>query len=361
MIYLIKIFFLINILTFSLNAKENNKIIFKINNKIFTNIDFERRINYIQIINKIKSDDLSNINKNEILDDYISSLIFFEFNLKNNVIKEKLDLKVQGFYSKNIFDSNVIDKYSDLQILNIKKNIEIDLVRKLIVENFLNSKKNLLNKKSSNLDIIYNYNLNYISVDKRKIDNLLIKKIKNRKDFLNFKNNLEDKNISFFYKDQNIDDNSIISNNIKNQIIKNEKISILIESEYITIMSLEKNLESYDGIFVKLVNFKTKKKLIGKDLNCNYLKSENDKIAFKEYEYSKLNDQIKNNLKSVNDYILINNENIFNYIFLCELRYDEKLLNSLNFNKKINTLVKNIQIKFIKKYKTEYKFENFYE
>ena len=81
-----------------------------------------------------------------------------------------------------------------------------------------------------------------------------------------------------------------------------------------------------------------------------------DKTIFKEYEYSKLNKNIKSNLKSINDYILFNDNDVYNYIILCDLTYDENLLKDINFNKNISSLVNGIQKKFINKYKNEYKF-----
>ena len=47
--YLIKIFIITIFISLKLSANENeNKILFKINNKVVTNVDFERRINYLQ-------------------------------------------------------------------------------------------------------------------------------------------------------------------------------------------------------------------------------------------------------------------------------------------------------------------------
>ena len=63
MINLIRIFILILLLTSQSKANEpkSNKIIFKINNKIFTNIDIERRKNYIGYLNNIDITNISDI------------------------------------------------------------------------------------------------------------------------------------------------------------------------------------------------------------------------------------------------------------------------------------------------------------
>ena len=131
-----------------------------------------------------------------------------------------------------------------------------------------------------------------------------------------------------------------------------------IKNGYINLISIIKNLESYEGIFVELINFTTDTPLKKKDIQCNKIRDIIDinKTVFKEYEYSKLNNNIKNNLKSINDLIQIKDNDEYNYIVLCDLTYDENLLKDINFNKNLNSLVNKIQNQFLKKYKNEYKF-----
>ena len=145
---------------------------------------------------------------------------------------------------------------------------------------------------------------------------------------------------------------------LENIINQNLEISSYLENGYINLISINKNLESYDGIYVKLINFKSKTPFEKKDLQCNRLNEiiNINKTVFKEYEYSKLNNQIKSNLKSINDYILFNDNDEYNYIVLCDLTYNEDLLKNINFNKNVNSLVNKIQNKFLIKYKNEYKF-----
>ena len=99
-----------------------------------------------------------------------------------------------------------------------------------------------------------------------------------------------------------------------------------------------------------LVNIETNKNLKKDQENCNYIKSlENIKLS-KEYEFNKLNDQIKNNLVSINDFIIFKNNNLINYIFLCEIRVNDEFLKEININKKINFIAKKIELDFINKY-----------
>ena len=92
MIYLIKLIFLI-IISFKLVANENktNEILFKINNKVFNNVDLEKRMEYVALINNLNSSAFNKEEKKEILDDYISSLIFYEYYIKNKIAYKDLN------------------------------------------------------------------------------------------------------------------------------------------------------------------------------------------------------------------------------------------------------------------------------
>ena len=355
--YLIKIFIITIFISLKLSANENeNKILFKINNKVVTNVDFERRINYLQTINNLDYSNLDKIEKNIILQDFISSLIFYEYNLKNKIIKQNLKNEINNIYNQKVnFELETIKEN------NLKDNLKIDLIRKKIFENLINNRKNDLNEKTNILDLLYNYNLNYVIFKNNPLLTFKIESIKNRNDFLKFISYLKENKNDYIFKNEDINDINKISNNLKENLKNNNKIFQNVNANYITLYSLEKNLESYEGVYVKLINYSSNIALQKNQLNCNFINKFDKKIEFKEYEYSKLNKQIKDNLKSINDYIIINDNENFRYIFLCDLRFNEELLNTINFNKKINTLVEKIQLKFINKYKKEYNFIKFYE
>lgn len=361
MIYLIKIFFIIFFLSNNLIGKEikNNQAIFKIKDKIFTNIDFENRIKYIEIINTTKIENIENFQKEKLMNDYISSLIFYEYGSRNNKLNTKINVDAEKIFETNILNNKINNNLSKKDISEIYNNIKIDLVRKEILEKLLNDKKNELLKKVNNLDLLYNYNLMYLIIDKSIIKNSEIKKINNRDNLLILKNELVKNKINFFFKEENINDMSSLPSNIQNLLRNNIKISYYEDSKYFKIYSLEKNLESYEGVYVKLLSFKTENEISKNNLNCDYLETFESKNYFKEYEYSKLNDKIKKSLKSINDYIIIKNNKSYDYIFLCDLRYDENLLKSLDFNKRVKKLAVNLEIKFVKKYKKEFNFISF--
>ena len=356
MIYLIK-FILLLLISYNSFANENktSEILFKINNKVFTNIDLEERKEYVALISNLKISEFSKSENIEILDDYISSLIFYEYFLQNKIFFKNLNNEIDLVYKKNFQNGMVLDQF---KIKKFKFSTKIDLIRNKIIQEKLNSQKNSLLQEINKIDLLYNYNLKYLIIKENLINKKLINNINDRDQFNNLKKTLAEGNINFFYKEEDINDNSIISNKIKNIINKDIKIFSNNENGYVNLISIEKNLESYEGIFVKLINFKSKKPIEKNDLKCDKLNKiiDNNKTIFKEYEYSKLNDKIKNNLKSLNDFIQFKDNGEYNYIILCELTYDEDLLKNINFNKNVNSLVSKIQKQFLKKYKNEYKF-----
>jgi hypothetical protein len=356
MLYLIKFIIFILICNNSIaNENKTNEILFKINNKAFTNIDFEKRKEYVALISNLKTSEFNESENEEVLNDYISSLIFYEYSIKNKIIFKKIEDEIDLIYKKKLLD---IEELDQIKINNFKFNTNIDLVRNKIIEEKLNSKKNSLLQEVNKIDLLYNYNLQYIIIKENLIDKDLIKNINDRKKFNNVKSYLISNKINFFYKEEDINNNNIISNKIKNIIDQNIQIYVSSENGYINLISIKKNLESYEGIFVKLMNFKSTTLFEKKDLQCDKLDEKTDinKTIFKEYEYTKLNNNIKTNLKSIGDYIFFNENNEYSYIVLCDLTYDENLLKNINFNKNVNSLVGKIQKKFLKKYKNEYKF-----
>jgi len=356
MIYFIKfIFFLL--FSHGTIAADNqiSEILFKINNKVYTNTDLEKRKEYVALINDYLKAEFSESENKEILDDYISSLIFYEYYIENKIFFQNLNDEIDLLYKKKINDSSKLNK---TEIKIFKFNIKIDLIRNKIIEEKLNFKKNNLLQEANTLDLLYNYNLQYLILKENLIEEKLIANISDRKDFNDLKIFLKENKINFFFKEEDINNNTLISKKIKDIIKKNLEIYSYKEKGYISLLSINKSLESYEGIFVKLINFTTIKSLEEEDLKCNKLDEiiEINKTVFKEYEYTKLNDNIKKNLKSINDFIIFKDNNSYNYIILCDLKYDEKLLKNINFNKNVNSLVKKIQKSFLKKYKNEYKY-----
>ena len=76
-----------------------NIIIFKINNKAFTSLDYNLRVQYLDFVGNNES-----LNKEIILNDFISANLFFEYYLRTN-------------NNKN-FDEKVIEIYNNIKKIN---------------------------------------------------------------------------------------------------------------------------------------------------------------------------------------------------------------------------------------------------
>ena len=65
----------------------------------------------------------------------------------------------------------MIKKYfSDLDEEDILKNIKLDFIRKIIIEEIINTKKNSILYQENNLDLLYDYNINYLNINLNEID-----------------------------------------------------------------------------------------------------------------------------------------------------------------------------------------------
>ena len=335
----------------STSSANDNKIIFKISDKSFTTFDYEKRKEYVLFVG-----DNENLTKEEILNDFISAIIFHEFYLYS---KNKLDLdeKVKDVFDdilkkKNIdLNQNILDKE------NIFLNLKYDLIRKFILEDFLNSNKNEILNSDEDIDLIYNFKLKYINVY---LDEL--SKYENELQLTNFSNIeeiesfLKNKKIKFFLNENEINNVNKINKTLIKNINNNNNLFIKRNENMVSFISLKKNFETYDGLIANIFTVKSKNKLISKDLECQDLNDNSSKLNVnkKEYEFAKLNKELKNNLININDFIEYKNSDFFNYVILCGMKFNMEVLKDLNLNKKISLKVDEIEKNFIKNYSKKF-------
>ena len=110
-----------------------NKILFKINDLAYTFVDYQKRLKYLEFIGSNK-----NLNDNIIIEDLISVLLFYEY-YKNAEIKKNYTKETNDIYLKiekiNIKNNKLLN--NEINKEDILFNIEIDLIRKNIIEDFL--------------------------------------------------------------------------------------------------------------------------------------------------------------------------------------------------------------------------------
>ena len=328
-----------------------NKIIFKINNKAFTTLDYQKRRQYLEFVGNN-----SGLSKDFIISDFISANLFFEYYINSNL---KLNLEeVQIF--ENIKVANKQNKREfnfELNKNEILLNIKIDLVRKVILENAINSNSKDLNVEVEDIDLLYKFKVNYINFDALDAKNI-VNEINNLKniDLKQIKLFLNNKKITFFEKKQEINNIEKIDKRIKDNILSKNNFFIFENNNKVSIVFVEKRFETFDGINANIYSVRSKLNLSDTDLKCNNLKKLSNKadIENKEYKFLDLNDEIKTKLISINDYIKFKNNEENIYVILCNITFDKKILNNLNLNKLINLNVDEIEKNFIKKYSKIY-------
>ena len=355
MTYLINLSLTLLIFFSNLSFANDNKIIFEINNNIYSTLDFKYRVNYLEEINRIKYS--PNLEK-DLKNDFFNSVLFFEYVINNKNLNPILKTE-----SKKIFEKikNQFELMDNLKEEVILKNINYDYARKIVLEDLLNNYRDYIFSDPNDIDFIYNYRINYITFP---IDNLVFKessekinKIQNISELTNY---LNEKNIKYYLEQKEIKDLKKISNKIQRLINSDNKIYIEKNNNFNKIMIIEKNLEFTEGVFYRLINFETNEKLSSDNQNCNYVKSSTEIKSSKEYELNKLNENIKNNLKSINDFVIFESGSKLNYIFLCEIRVNEDFLKEVNINKKISITAKNIELDFINRYSKLYNAKKYY-
>ena len=137
-----------------------NKIIFKIKEKAYTSLDYENRIKYLDFVGNN-----NNLNEDIIMNDYISSILFYEYYKDTgNEVDSK---RIKEIYN-NIRDVNINNnKKYDYKIneKNILQNIKLDYIRKTVLENILNSNLDNLDLSKLEIDLLYDIKIKYINFE----------------------------------------------------------------------------------------------------------------------------------------------------------------------------------------------------
>lgn len=329
-----------------------NRIIFKINEKAYTFIDLKKRIEYLDFVGGN-----DNLSKKIVTDDFISSNLFYEYYSRSN--NNNLDAKINEIF-ENILKTNIKNnkKYNyKIDDDNLKFNIYKDYTRKIILENILNKSKNNLNTSKEEVDLLYNIKINYINFQDKNIKDILSQIVNlNNIDSDKIKSFLKENDIIFFSKQKEIVNIENVDERIKQNILSNNNFFILENRNTASIFFIEKKFETFEGINANIFSVTSKDELTNEYLRCKNLINEkkNSNIVNKEYKFIDLNNDLKNKLININDYVkyFSNNKNI--YIVLCNIKFDKEILENINLNKQLNLNVNLIEKKFINKYSKIY-------
>ena len=350
--FLNKLILIFIIIIYSNNlVSSENIIIFKINDKAFTSLDYDIRVQYLDFVGNNE-----NLNQEIILNDFISANLFFEYYLRTNSSEDFNEKVIEIFNNiKKINKENKKEKNYNITEDEILYNLKLDFIRKSIIENLLNSKLEELNKSTNDIDLLYNFNLKYINFESE-LNEEIINRIErlNKINIESIKSILNESNINYFIKEQEINNIYKIDSRIRDKILSNQRYLFIKKDKQISILLIGKSFETFDSLIANIYSIKSKKNIDKNDLLCDKLKlNKNQNVISKDYSFNKLNNKLKKNLVNINDFIKLNNDNDNDeniYVVLCDIKFDKKKLQNLNINKMISSNVTDIENKFISKY-----------
>ena len=331
----------------------DNQIIFKINDNVYTSLDIKKRIQYLDFVGSN-----SELDRKTIIDDFISANLFYEY-YNRNLKKRDNSKKINDIYD-NILSINAENKKKytyEIDKENIISNIKIDFVRKNILENILNSSLNNLNTSPEEIDLLYKIKIIYINFNNTDFSSIKID-INNLKKISvdSLISILDNKNIDYFIKEKEINNINNIDSKIRNNILSNKRYFIIDKDNNKSFIFIKKKFETFNGVNVHIFSVRSKKELSKKYLKCDNISElkNSPNISNKEYKLSNLNNELKNNLINIDDYVKYINNNENTYIVLCNIKFDKEILKNINLNKIINSNVSEIENKFINKYSKIY-------
>ena len=347
------IFLLIYIFYSQITYSTENKIVFKINDYPFTSFDLEKRLEYLNFVGSNQ-----NIDQNLIINDFISANLFYEYyknfknkqNYENKIIEIFEEINNLNKKNKKKYNYEINNKY-------ILDNIRIDYIRKIVLENIFNSSLDNLKTSNDEIDLLYNIKIKYINLNKLEFNKLNNNfpdlKTVDYESILNF---LNENNLDFFLKENEINNVNEINKRIKENIYNNNNFFVIENEQIKSLIFIEKRFESLEGIIGDLYSVRSQDELDNNFLRCENLLNikNNQNIINKEYKLADLNNDLKNNLININDYVKFFNDDENIYIVLCNIKFDNEILKNINFNKIINLNISEIEKKFINKYSKIY-------
>ena len=268
------------ILFFSVSSAISNTDVYiyaTVNNKIITNFDINKEINYLKILNpnlsKLKNEKILELAKNSLINEYIKKNELekiFDLSKENSFVEEYLKnlYKKLNFTSEEDF-KNTLKKSANYSLKEVKKKLRIEISwNELIYKKYGNQvkiDKNILLKKVENFEnrTINEYLLSEIVFRKNKDGNIdnLIDNIKLSIQEIGFENTANVYSISESSKmGGNI--GWIKENNLSDLVYEN--IKKIDKGQYTNVIQIGNNY-----LILKIKEVRTEKVLVNKDEELN--------------------------------------------------------------------------------------------
>ena len=275
-----KIYIILLILFFSVSSAISNTDVYiyaTVNNKIITNFDINKEINYLKILNpslsKLKNEKILELAKNSLINEYIKKNELekiFDLSKENSFVEEYLKnlYKKLNFTSEEDF-KNTLKKSANYSLKEVKKKLRVEISwNELIYKKYGNQvkiDKNILLKKVENFEnrTINEYLLSEIVFRKNKDGNIdnLIDNIKLSIQEIGFENTANVYSISESSKmGGNI--GWIKENNLSDLVYEN--IKKIDKGQYTNVIQIGNNY-----LILKIKEVRTEKVLVNKDEELN--------------------------------------------------------------------------------------------
>lgn len=275
-----KVYFILLILFFSVSSAISNTDVYiyaTVNNKIITNFDINKEINYLKILNpslsKLKNEKILELAKNSLINEYIKKNELekiFDLSKENSFVEEYLKnlYKKLNFTSEEDF-KNTLKKSANYSLKEVKKKLRVEISwNELIYKKYGNQvkiDKNALLKKVENFKnrTISEYLLSEIVFRKNKDGNIdnLINNIKLSIQEIGFENTANVYSISESSKmGGNI--GWIKENNLSDLVYEN--IKKIDKGQYTNVIQIGNNY-----LILKIKEVRTEKVLVNKDEELN--------------------------------------------------------------------------------------------
>ena len=364
---LIKSIIFIIIISGNAYSQESKKILFSINESIYTSIDLDNRIKYLNVLTNNKI----NMNEKEIFKNFISISLFNQhakdngLNIKDSIIENIYNEILLNYKDDNIKEFEKLKNINNIEKKNILKNIRYDFQKKVTIEKILNNENiDDIYKEEVELFNIYDVKLNYFLFNIKEINNYeRIQKIIDFSSIDKTKKKLSENKILYNYYSQNINTVDNLDSRFKKAILNNKEY-FTIKNDIFLIGEIKKKVKNNIGLRYDFYQIESINKINKGDIICKNIKKFeiNNNLLIKEFkniDFAKVNNNIKDNLKSINDLISLKIDNKFVYIILCGIKYNKDMTKQIIFNEKLNEKIIFIEKNFVKEKKIKYNFKSY--
>ena len=176
------------------------------------------------------------------------------------------------------------------------------------------------------------------------------------------KQKLKNESVDYVYLTNVINSLENIDQSLKNEIFNNKKVFVLKENDYVLIGKITKEFKQNIDLKITFFKISSNIEIDSEIIVCNNIDNIKSKkniniVKFDNIEISKISEFIINNLISINDKVLIKDNNSKYYLILCEFNYNSETSKEIIINNKIEDELLMLKSNFLFEQKNRYNFK----